>query len=158
IRRPEEIATAGHVTLSDLISRKRRGRSQPMGLAVLFMSAMFSFLAVAAWSGNRTRERELYYRSEVLKKAMETTGPEPAAGLARLRDEDIRRARTAMRAKRGGLLPGGMTVTAAGLGLMIFMRSLPDSTADARAFYLVGLMPLLVGIALMIGALLVKDE
>ena len=44
----------------------------------LFLSvasvALFSFVAVAVWSSERRREREAYYRSEILKKIADTQG------------------------------------------------------------------------------------
>jgi hypothetical protein len=126
------------------------------GLAgVALFLGVFSFLAIAAWSGNRTRERELYYKSELLKKAMETPGPEAAAVLAHIRDQDARHARAAIREKRLGMVTGGLTVAGVGLGLMAFMRMAPG---DTHAYYLVGLMPLMIGLALLVGSRLVKGE
>ena len=47
----------------------------------LFLSvgsiALFSFVAVAAWSDARRREREAYYKSETLKKIAEAQGLGP---------------------------------------------------------------------------------
>lgn len=101
--------------------------------------ALFSFIAVASWSDSRRREREAYYKSETLKKLTETQGA--AAVLDLLREEhkhaDVRR--------REGLRLGGLVNVAVGLGLMIFLAGL---VRDER-LYLVGVIPLLIGAALL---------
>jgi hypothetical protein len=124
-------------------------------VAIALFGGVFTFLAVAVWSGNRTRERELYYRSELLKKALDTPGPEGAAVLAHLKDEEAEQARARAAEKQTGLLIGGLSVTAVGIGLMIFMRSIGG---PAREYFLVGLIPLLVGIALLIGSRMAKES
>jgi hypothetical protein len=43
------------------------------------VAAMFSFIAVTVWAGERRKEREAYYHSEVLKKITESPGSGPAA-------------------------------------------------------------------------------
>ena len=116
---------------------------------------LFSFLAVAAWTESRRREREAYYRSEVLKKAMELPGPESAAVLAHLKEQELAEIRRQTREKRRSLLTGGLTTAAAGIGLMIFLRPV---VFRGQAVYLVGLIPLLVGLALVAGSSLVKDD
>jgi hypothetical protein len=122
--------------------------------SVTLFGGVFTFLAIAVWSANKTRERELYYRSELLKKVLETPGQEAASVLAQLKEDELARAREAQREKRRGLLIGGLTVTGVGVGLMIFMRSV----ADAREYFLVGLIPLFVGLALLAGSRLVKED
>ena len=48
-------------------------------------ASLFSFIAVAVWSGARYAERETYYHSELIKKAMESPS---TAGLDYLRERD----------------------------------------------------------------------
>jgi hypothetical protein len=122
---------------------------------VALFGGVFTFLAVAVWSGNRTRERELYYRNELLKKAIETPGPEAAAVLAHIKDEEAAQTRARAQEKRLGLVIGGLSAVGAGIGLMFFMHNLDG---PARSMYLVGLIPVLVGIALLAGSRMVKED
>jgi hypothetical protein len=130
------------------------GNGQALAAIALF-GGVFTFLAVAVWSMNRTRERELYYRSELLKKAIDTPGPEAAAVLAHIKDEEAAQARAKARDTRMGYLIGGLSTAAVGIGLMMFMRSIGG---PAREYFLVGLIPLLVGIALLIGSGMAREE
>lgn len=100
--------------------------------------ALFSFVAVATWSDNRRREREAYYKSETIKKLAEMQGDN---GLVLLREEEDR----AVRQRREGIKLGGLVTTAVGIGLMVFLWGIvPD-----RPAYLLGLIPLLIGVALL---------
>ena len=118
------------------------GFSVPMAL---FLSvgaiSVFSFVAVATWADNRRREREAYYKSETVKKLSEMQGDH---GLALLREEESRE----VRRRREGIKLGGLVTVAAGIGIMVFLGALVTD----RPVYLVGLIPLLVGAALLAGS------
>jgi hypothetical protein len=101
--------------------------------------ALFSFLAVAAWAASRRREREAYYRSEVVKKLSGMPGD---AAVALLREQE----RNAMRRQREGLRLSGLVTAAVGIGLMIFLRAL----MPGAPIYLVSLIPLLIGAAFLL--------
>ena len=111
------------------------------GPVMLFLStgavALFSFVAVAKWSDNRRREREAFYKSEVLKKIAEMQGDT----VAMLREQE----RNSLRRLREGIKLAGVTTAAVGIGLMPFLRAI----APDQPVYLVGLLPLLVGVALL---------
>ena len=113
----------------------------------LFLSvasiAMFSFVSVAVWSDARRREREAYYRSETIKRISETQGGGGSSAIEFLREED----RLAARRRREGRMLGGLITAAVGIGMMIFLRSMPDP--DAHQAALVGLIPLLIGAVLL---------
>lgn len=100
--------------------------------------ALFSFLAVATWSDNRRREREAFYKSDTLKKLSEVS-TDIAAVLLR-EDERIARRRQRESARLGGLV-----TVAAGVGLAVFLWGI----VPARGVYLLGLIPVLVGLALL---------
>jgi hypothetical protein len=102
--------------------------------------AVFSWLAVDTWSENRRKEREAFYRSDTLRKIAETQGGAPAA-LEYLREEE----RIAQKRRREGLKIGGLITIAAGIGIAVFLNAfLPD-----RPLYFLGLIPLLIGLALL---------
>jgi ferric-dicitrate binding protein FerR (iron transport regulator) len=103
--------------------------------------AVFSWLAVASWSDARRREREAYYKSEVLKKIAETPGAGAVSALELKREEE----RIAERRRHGGLRLGGLITLAVGIGMMVFLRALEHE----QPVYLVGLIPLLIGVALL---------
>lgn len=111
----------------------------------LFLSigaiSVFSFVAVASWSDARRREREAYYKSETLKKIAETQGAGGSTALEFLREEE----RNVMRRRREGTKLGGLITAAVGIGLMVFLRAEERS----EPAYLLGLVPLLVGAALL---------
>lgn len=111
----------------------------------LFLSvgaiALFSFVAVASWSDNRRREREAYYNAETLRKIAEAQGTGAASALEYLREQETNRVRQA----REGLKLGGLVISAVGLGFMVFMRAM----AHHPNAYLIGAVPVLVGVALL---------
>ena len=114
--------------------------------------ALFSFIAVATWSGERRREREAYYRSETLKRIAEAQSAGGGSALEFLHEEE----RIEARRKREGQKLGGLITMAVGVGMMIFLHALPD--ADARFAYRVGLIPLFIGIALLVYAYLLAPQ
>jgi hypothetical protein len=113
----------------------------------LFLSvasvALFSFVAVAVWSSERRREREAYYRSEILKKIADTQGAGSSSAIEFLRDEE----KNTTRRRREGLKLGGLITVAVGIGMMLFIKAVDRSDPDPA--YLVGLIPLLIGVALL---------
>ena len=110
----------------------------------LFLSvgavALFAFVAVASWSDARRRERESYYKSETLRKLTETQG---AAVVLELIREEQKQAATR---RREGIRLGGLVNIAVGAGLMIFLAGLVQG---GPRLYLVGLIPLFIGAALL---------
>jgi lipopolysaccharide export LptBFGC system permease protein LptF len=122
----------------------------------LFLSvaavALFSFVSVATWADARRKEREAYYKSEVLKKIAETQGAPSSAALDYLREEE----RIAVRRQREGLKLGGLITTAVGIGLMVFFGAVVDRNEKGVMF--IGAIPLLIGIALMAYAYLLGPK
>jgi hypothetical protein len=108
--------------------------------------AVFSFLAVAKWSDARCREREAYYKSEVVKKIAEGQAGANAA-IEYLREQ----AKMEERRRRDGLRLGGLITGAVGIGVMVLLRALAQnpSMGIPSGTYLAGLIPLLIGISLL---------
>ena len=104
--------------------------------------AVFSWLAVTSWSDARRREREAYYKSEVLKKIAETQGTGASSALEMMREDERKAARRRQESHRlGGLITLGV-----GIGMAVFLRALVHN----EPAYLVGLIPGLVGVALLV--------
>jgi hypothetical protein len=126
----------------------------PVLPVMLFLSigaiALFSFLAVASWSDNRRKERVAYYRSETLRKIAETAGPGSNATLAYMHQEE----QISARHHRESIRLGSLITGAVGIGLMIFLRGV----AHEEAVYLVGMIPLLIGVALFVYAQLLAPK
>lgn len=105
--------------------------------------ALFSFLAVASWSDARRKEREAYYKNEMLKKLAETSGEGTKAAIELLHSEERR---AAIR-RHEGIKLGGLITLAVGLTLMVFLRAV--ATDDPGVFW-VGLIPASIGAALLL--------
>ena len=103
--------------------------------------ALFSFLAVATWSGTRQKEREAYYKTEMLKKIAEQGGEKNPA-LEYLREQE----RIAERKRVAGIKVGGLVNIAVGLAIIALLYGL----VPIKAVSLCGLFPLFIGVALLL--------
>lgn len=107
--------------------------------------ALFGFLAVSAFAGTRAAERDSYYKNDMLKKLAETeNGGEKVLQL--LREEKAANDRDCTRQR----LTGALVLIAIGAGTMIFLHAF----IPAPGIYLSGTIPLFIGIALLIVALM----
>ena len=104
--------------------------------------SLFGFFAVASWASARRREREAFYRSEVLKKLADA-GPDGAsAALEMFREQQRAAVKNRLEIQR----IFGLILTAVGLGLMPLLKGV----ARPEAVWLSGLIPALIGAALLI--------
>ena len=108
-------------------------------MIALMTIASLSFVAVIVWLVSRVKEREDYYRNETVKKISES-GTSTAV-IEYLRESD----RIALQRLRGGIRLGGLVTAVIGIGLMVFLRAIGHENSGT---YLVGLIPLLVGVTL----------
>lgn len=99
---------------------------------------------MATWAGTRFAEREAYYRSELIKKAMESASE--GSALEFLRETDREKERLKARRARSGTRLGGSITIAAGTGLMIFLRAIEE---PQQPVHLVSLIPIFVGVVLL---------
>jgi hypothetical protein len=129
------------------------------GFIFLFLSvgavALFGFLAVAAWSGTRAQERESYYRNDMLKKLAESDTQSAVATLQYLQEKERATEAKSHAKKREGYLIGGLVNIGIGIGLTAFLTAIAD---DKRALGLVGLIPTLIGVALLIAAFMLAPK
>jgi hypothetical protein len=102
--------------------------------------ALFTMISIASWSDARRKEREAYYKNDMLKKLAESQGPGVNSAIELLREQD----RIGAIRARQGLKIGGMVMVAIGLGLLVFLRALITD----EPIYLCGLLVLLIGVAL----------
>jgi hypothetical protein len=111
--------------------------------------AFWSFVAVASWAEARRKERESFYRHELLRKIVDS--PEAgASALAYLKETEL----AAAHRVREGVKIGGVIAVLVAVGLMVFLsRIVPN-----RPVYLVGLMPLLAGIGLLTYAFVLSKD
>jgi hypothetical protein len=112
-----------------------------MAVAVVGSIAVFSFLSVAVWSDARRKEREEYYKSETLKKIAESSGEGAQAAIELLREQN----RTVTKRRLEGMKLGGLITAVVGVGVMALLRGLVND----EPVYLAGLIPLLIGLALL---------
>jgi len=114
-------------------------------LSLAVVIGFFSFLTVAIWTHNRRVEREGYYQSENLKKIADAQGSSASAALEFLRDQEKIRALRS----REGIKLGGLVAVAVGLGMLPLLRAIATDKTGDHSVYLLGLIPLLVGLALL---------
>lgn len=111
-------------------------------IPIVGVVAVFTFVAIAAWSDNRRKERETFHRHETYRRMLEQPGESAADVLALMRQEEAQR----QRQKIEGIRLGGMITTVVGIAVMIFFYFLTDETP----VYLIGIIPLLIGLVLTI--------
>ena len=113
--------------------------------------AVFGYLAVHEWTESRRKEREAFYRSETLRRYSDSNQPDM---LARFLAEE-KAARHEMRVQqRESLRLGGLVAMVAGIGFGVMLAGL----APQRSFYLFGLVPFLVGLAILVYAYLLAPK
>ena len=113
----------------------------PFLIPIVGSIALFSFLGVASWSDARRKEREAYYTSETLKKIAESSGEGARSALELLREQE----RNAVKRRLEGMKLGGLITAAVGIGVIVLLRGLEHE----EPVYLVGVIPLLIGLALL---------
>ena len=104
--------------------------------------ALFSWLAVNGWAEARRKEREAYYRNETLKKIAESSGEAAKSTLELMREQE----KNFVKRRLEGLKIGGLVTTAVGIGVMVLLRGLVHDDP----VYLAGLIPFLIGVALLV--------
>ncbi len=105
--------------------------------------AVFGYLAVHEWTESRRKEREAFYRSETLRRYSDSNQPDM---LARFLAEE-KAARHEMRVQqRESLRLGGLVAMLAGIGLGAALAGLEPE----EKLYMFGLVPFLVGLAILI--------
>ena len=110
-------------------------------LGMVATIATFGFLGIASWANARRREREAFYRSEVLKKLAEAGPDGSSAALEMFREQQ----RAAVRNRLESQRLAGLILAAVGLGLMALLKGVASDEV-----WTVGLIPALVGTVLLV--------
>lgn len=103
--------------------------------------ALFSFLSVAVWAEARRKEREEYYRNETLKKIAESSGEGAKAAIDLLHEQN----KSVLKRRLEGMKLGGLITAVVGIGVMALLHGLVGN----EPVYLAGLIPLLIGLAML---------
>jgi hypothetical protein len=112
----------------------------PAVVGSLIPIAGIAFVTIAVWLGERRKEREAFYRSEVLKKIADSEGDAAQEALNMIRRQDL----NAQIQRREGIKLAGLITMAGGIGLAIFLAFMEIE----QPVWLVGVMAILVGAAL----------
>jgi hypothetical protein len=102
------------------------------------------------WSDARRKEREEYYKNETLKKIAESSGEGAQAAIELLREQN----RTVTKRRLEGMKLGGLITAVVGIGVMALLRGLVKD----EPVYLAGVIPLLIGLALLIYTFLLAPK
>jgi hypothetical protein len=121
----------------------------PLG-AFLVPISVFVMVIFVAWFGTRQKERESFHRTELLKKIAESPGDAAQKVLEMMREEE----HAAQIRRHEGMKLGGLIVLAIGIALMPLLAKL----APSEPVWLVGLIPALVGAALLIYAIFLSPR
>ena len=106
--------------------------------------AFFAFLAFIFWLGSRQQQRDLDHRYRLYRAMVEHPGP-GADAVRRMLEEDERRSRAL---QSSGANLGGLVVVTVGILLTLFLYFLEVP----EPVYLLGLIPLAVGILILVTA------
>lgn len=110
-------------------------------LAVV-VAATLAFIPVMVWLDNRRKESQAHHRNEMARRIAEAADPAPVLAYVR----DLERAEAAKVRTKTRL--AGLITVAVGAALMVFLHQ----AGAGSPVYLVGLIPLLVGVVLMIAS------
>lgn len=122
-----------------------------VAIPVVGSIALFSFLAVASWADARRKERETYYKSETLKKIAESSSEGAKAAIELMREQE----KSSARRRLEGMKLGGLITAVVGIGVMVLLRGIAN---DDGPVYLAGLIPLLIGLALLMYSFVIASK
>ena len=104
------------------------------------------FLPLTTYMDNRRKEREAFYKADMMRRMAEAPPETSRAALELMREEDrLRRMK-----QREGLKIGGVVNIGVGIGLALLLYSISGEEKDSP--YLVGAIPGFIGIALLVYA------
>lgn len=121
-----------------------------MFLSIGAVALFVVFIPLTTWIESQRKEREAFYKAETMRRLAESTSDGAKAAVEMMRDQSrMQEAR-----KREGMKIGGLVNLAVGVGVMIFLHAL----VKGEPVYLCGLIPGLIGAALLIYALFLAPK
>lgn len=119
-------------------------------IPIVSVVAVFTFVAVAAWSDNRRKERETFHRHETYRRMLEQPSESGREVLALMQQQELQQQQRRIE----GLRLGGLITSVVGIGLMVFLFVLVDD----EPIYLVGIIPLLIGLVLAVYGFFIVEK
>jgi hypothetical protein len=116
--------------------------NMPGVIGALVPIAGIIWLGFVMWAGSKQKEREAFYRSELLKKIIDSPGGSTQSVLELVRQDE----RNAQIHRQEGLKLTGLILMAAGIGLGALLAFL----VKEQPIWIVGGLPLLIGAAFFI--------
>lgn len=113
-----------------------------MFLSIGAVALFVVFIPLVSWIDSRRKEREAFYKADTMRRLVEAPGEGAKTALLMLREEERLKAIKT----REGLKLGGLVNVGVGIGLSIMLYTL----AGPHGPYMVGLMPGLIGVALLL--------
>lgn len=114
----------------------------PLLIPIVVMICVFTFLSIVAWAERYTKEREAFYRADLLKKLADASTEGAQQVLGMIREE----AEKAERKRLDGMRLGGLINVAVGIGLTIMLGLLERG----GWLWSIGMIPFLIGAALLL--------
>jgi len=107
--------------------------------------ALFAvFIPLVTWMDTRRKEREAFYKSEMIRRLSESSGEGAKAAMEVMREEGRQKQIKTLE----GLKVGGVINLCIGVALSIFLRVLIGGGTGSP--WLCGLMPAMVGVAMLV--------
>ncbi len=121
-----------------------------MFLSIGAVALFVVFIPLTSYIDSQRKEREAFYKAETFRRLAESSSDSAKAAIELLREQT----RLETRKKREGMKIGGLVNIAVGVALMIFLRALVSD----EPVYLCGLIPGLIGVALLTYVLLLAPR
>jgi hypothetical protein len=121
-----------------------------MFLSVGAVALFVVFLPLTSWIDSQRKEREAFYKAETMRRIVESSGQGAMAPIELMREQS----RQEQAKKREGMMVGGLINIAVGAALMVFLHALIAN----RPIYLCGLIPGMIGLALVTYALILAPK
>jgi hypothetical protein len=112
-----------------------------MFLSIGAVALFVVFIPTVSWIDARRKEREAFYKAEMMRRLAESSGDGARAVLDLLHAEDVQKQIKV----REGMKIAGLINLAVGIALVIFLRALIGN----EPVYLCGLIPGFIGIAML---------
>ena len=112
-----------------------------MFLSIGAVALFVVFIPVTTWIDSQRREREAFYRAEMMRRLTESSGEGAKAAVELVREQDrLERAK-----KHEGMKIGGLVNIGIGVALIVFLHMLIPN----EAVFMCGLIPAFIGVALL---------